>query len=65
MPEGASPTITEEQIEAAVRDATCKQETGFLREWSLLQAQEEHQRLADNPGLVTEYLELLNASAKN
>ncbi|QOR70096.1 hypothetical protein IM660_15905 [Ruania alkalisoli] len=61
--EGATAELSEEQIESAVRDATCKQETGFLREWSFLQAQEEHERLAEHPGLVTEYLELLDAAA--
>lgn len=62
MREGLTFELTEAEIAAAVRDATCKQETGFIRTWSLLQAQEEHQRLADSPGLVTEYLELLNAN---
>ena len=50
--------LTEAEIDAAVTDATCKQESGFLRQWSLLRAQAQHRLVAESPALLEEYLQV-------
>lgn len=52
------PSASEEEISEAVAHAECTHESGFLREWSRLRVEEEHRLIEENPGLLTEYLEL-------
>lgn len=54
------PTLSQEEIDAAVIDARCKHESGLLRGWSALRAEAESEVLADHPSLVTEYVDLLS-----
>lgn len=53
-----SETITQHEIDAAVASATCLHETGFLRTWSGMLALAEQRLLEENPGVLTEYLEI-------
>lgn len=50
--------LSEAEITAATIDATCKHESGFLREWSRLRAEAEQALLDQNPNLMLEYLEI-------
>lgn len=67
FPDGLGGTIhslpgetSAEEISEAVAHAECKHETGFLREWSRLRVEEERRLIEENPGPVTEYMELWN-----
>ena len=53
-----SETISQEEIDAAVASATCLHESGFLRTWSGMLALAEQRLLDENPGILTEYLEI-------
>ena len=53
-----SETISQAEIDAAVASATCLHESGFLRTWSGMLALAEQRLLDQNPGVLTEYLEI-------
>lgn len=55
--------ISEEEISEAVAHTECLHESGFLRERSRLQAEAEWRLIEENPGVVTEYVELWNETS--